>query len=363
MKRILLSLLVALALGLTGAGDALAKMGSTSKSSGGSSMGSKGSRTYDKPMERSLTPLPPGYGGTQNLGAPSSTRPGGLPNTPPAAPVAPPKPGAVDAQPLAPGAMRPGMTQPMGAAPMAMAQPPGFFQRNPFMAGLAGGLVGAGIGSMLFGHSPALAAASEAAPGASFMGLLVQLLLIGGLVWLGFRLFRGRREAPANPYAQPQAHAMHLEPQMMAAPPLQALPRVEKEFEPAAPDQEAFTEILLGIQSAWSDGDLAKMKRLATPEMVMFMSEDLNRNASEGLMNKVEKVALLKGDVTESWSENGFDYVTAVLVFQCVDYMVREDSGAVVSGSPSQPVQHAEAWTFVRSTGGGRWLLSAVEQV
>ena len=44
--------------------------------------------------------------------------------------------------------------------------------------------------------------------------------------------------------------------------------------------------------------------------------------------------------------------------------MVRADTGAVVKGSPSVPVNHTEAWTFVRAAGGqGRWLLSAVEQV
>ena len=241
-----------------------------------------------------------------------------------------------------------------------MAQP-GFFQRNPFMAGLAGGLVGAGIGSMLFGHSPALAEAGAAAPGASFLGLLLQLALIGGLVWLGVRMFRGRA-VDSGPVANPYLRAVpdqHVEPSMT----LLSAPRVEKEFEPTSADQQAFTEILQGVQQAWSEGNLAALRRWATPEVVSFLSEDLSRNTSEGLINKVENVALLKGDVSESWSENGFDYLTAVITFQCIDYMVRIDGGAVVSGSLTAPVQHTEAWTFMRSVSGGRWLLSAVQQV
>ncbi|TAN79895.1 MAG: Tim44 domain-containing protein [Magnetospirillum sp.] len=341
MKRIILSVLVALTLAFAGGGDALAKAGSTSKSSGGS-MGSKGSRTYDAPMERSLTPPT----------APS--RPAG----PPPAPVAPPRPGNVDAAPMPPQMARPGAVSPMGQ-PMAQ---PGFFQRNPFMAGLAGGLVGAGIGGMLFGHSPALAEAGAAAPGAGFLGLLLQLALIGGLVWLGVRIFRSRSATPGavgNPYLR-AAPGQHLEPELTAA---AAAPRVEKEFDPTAADQQAFTEILQGVQAAWSEGNLVALRRWATPEVVSFLSEDLSRNTSEGLINKVENVVLLKGDVSESWSENGFDYITAVLTFQCVDFMVRADTGAVASGSPTTPVQHTEAWTFVRSASGGRWLLSAVQQV
>ncbi|OAN42993.1 hypothetical protein A6A04_09845 [Paramagnetospirillum marisnigri] len=358
MKRIVFTALVALILAVAGMGDALAKAGSGSKSSGGS-FGSKGSRTHDAPMERSLTPPTMG-----TLGAPSGVqRPAG----PPPAPSTAPRPGNVDAAPLAPQSQlgRPGMA---GAA-MAPAAQPGFFQRNPFMAGLAGGLVGAGIGGMIFGHSPALAAAGESAPGAGMLGLLLQLLLIGGLVYLAVRLFRSRSQAagPAvgNPYMR-AAPDQHVEPALTGyapQPQAQLQPRIEQEFQPSADDQQAFTEILQGVQKAWSDGDLAGLRRWATPEVVSFLSEDMSRNASEGLINKVEQVALLKGDVSQSWSENGFDYLTAVLTFQCIDTMVRMDNGQVVGGSPSVPVQHTEAWTFVRSAQGGRWLLSAVEQV
>ncbi|CAA7616199.1 TIM44-like domain-containing protein [Magnetospirillum sp. SS-4] len=344
MKRIILTTLVALTLSLAGAADALARAGK----SGG--FGSKGSRTYDAPMQRSLTPPT------------SQAAPGGVPPAPQAAP----RPGAVDSAPLAPaGVARPGAMAP--AAGMA-AQSPGFFQRNPFMAGLAGGMIGAGIGGMLFGNSPAMAAASDASPGASMLGMLLQLALIGGLVWLAVRMFR-RRATPAgtaNPYARAAMPGQHAEPVMarqgaMTAAP--AAPRVEREFDASGDDQQAFTDILLGVQKAWSDGDLAGLRRWATPEVVMFLSEDLSRNTSEGLVNKVENVELLKGDVSESWSENGFDYLTAMITFECVDYMVRADTGAVASGSPDTPVQHTEAWTFVRSSSGGKWLLSAVEQV
>lgn len=344
MRHVVISALVALVLAIGGAGEALAKAGSSSKSSGGS-FGSRGSRTYDAPMERTLAPPP------------AQTRPAG----PPPVPQTAPRPGAVDSAPLAPaGAATSGLrsASPMGA-PLGQ---PSFFQRNPMMAGIAGGLLGAGIGSMLFGHSPALAAASDASPGASMLGLLLQLALIGGLVWLALRLFRSRAQ-PAGPVGNPYMRAApgeHVEPMIATAP---AQPRIEREFDPSGNDQDAFTEILLGVQKAWSDGNLLQLKRFATPEVVGFLSEDMSRNASEGLANKVENVTLLKGDVSESWSEDGFDYLTAILSFSCNDYMVSLDDGAVVKGNPGAVVTHTEAWTFVRSSSGGRWLLSAVQQV
>src|SRR5256885_8325072 len=81
--------------------------------------------------------------------------------------------------------------RPAPAAPIAGG---GFFQRHPFMAGLMGGFVGAGLASMLFGHS---AMAADASPTGSMLGLLLQLALIGGLGYLAYRLFFRRRTDPA----------------------------------------------------------------------------------------------------------------------------------------------------------------------
>jgi predicted lipid-binding transport protein (Tim44 family) len=356
MRQIFFSVLVAMAIALAGAGDALAKA-----KSGSGSFGSRGSRTFDRPMENTLTPP------SSVLKAPSAPSASQRPSGPPPMPQAAPRGGSFDSAPLPPAAApgtpmyRPGALG--SGAPMAPA-PSGFAQRNPFMAGMVGGLVGAGIGSMLFGHSPALAGASEMSPAGSMFGTLLQFALIVGGIWFVVRLLR-RRAAAAAPQVNPYIRASvpevggargHIEPVLVRQP-----PRVDKEFEAAGADQQAFTEILLGVQKAWSENDLAQLKLYGTPEIVSWLSMDLSRNASRGVINKVENVALVKGDVSESWHENGLDYLTAMLTFSCVDYMVQVDSGKVVEGDPRTPVQHTEAWTFVRSS-GGRWLLSAVEQ-
>jgi predicted lipid-binding transport protein (Tim44 family) len=245
------------------------------------------------------------------------------------------------------------MQQPRPAAPVAqqpamapqMAQQPGFFQRNPFMAGMMGGLVGAGIGSMLFGHSPAMAGYADASPGGAMLGTLLQIGLIALLAWLAFRLFRRRFGGEAMAYAGP-------------AP--QAAPKVAKEFEPSDADKQAFAGILTGVQQAWSAGDIASLRRFATPEIVSWLSEDLTADSSRGVRNVVEDVRLLKGDVIEAWREGGREYATAVLTFSARDYSL-DGSGKVVEGDPKAASESTEAWTFVRANGGG-WLLSAIER-
>lgn len=330
MRSRFIAVLAVLVIAAMPVADAFAKAGK------GSSLGSRGERTHDRPIERSYTP-------------------------PPAAAPAP-APG-VGAQPMYnPGAVKPQAQPGMAAAPMAqpMAQP-GFFQRNPFVTGMLGGLVGAGIGSMLFGHSPALAAASDAAPMASMLGTLLQLALIGGLVYLVVRLFRSRDAANAGAVNQRGGGDYALPSSAPVSVPSSAA-RVEKEFEPSEADKAAFATILAGVQKAWSDGNPHALRQYATPEVLGWMNDDLTKDQSQGLRNVVEDVVLLKGEVSESWSEGKTDYATAVMTFSAKDYTIRLQDGQVVEGNSSRAVEHTEAWTFVR-VNGGQWLLTAIEQV
>jgi predicted lipid-binding transport protein (Tim44 family) len=236
---------------------------------------------------------------------------------------------------------------------------PSFAQRHPFLSGLAGGFIGAGIAGMLFGHS---AWAADGSPMGSMLGLILQIAIIGGLIWLAIRLFRGGGGslfAGARAGASPGAGGYPRSVGAMAAP---AGARDPVEIPISEADYNEWSQILVGVQDAWSHADLAKMRRYLTPEMLGYFNEQLSEEASRGVKNKVEDVQLLKGDVEEAWAEGNFEYVTARLRWSARDYTVRADTGQVVEGDPNRPVEASEVWTFVRSR-GGHWLLSAIQQV
>jgi predicted lipid-binding transport protein (Tim44 family) len=130
---------------------------------------------------------------------------------------------------------------------------------------------------------------------------------------------------------------------------------------------QAFQAIHAAVQEAWSTGELARLRPLMTPEMLSYFSEELTRNASQGVRNIVSDVELLKGELSESWEEGDLQYATAYLKWRAIDYLVRAgrapgDSDAPVSGDPRRPVEAEEMWTFVRRR-GGQWLLSAIQQI
>lgn len=118
------------------------------------------------------------------------------------------------------------------------------------------------------------------------------------------------------------------------------------------------------MQAAWSNGDLAELRRHVTPEMLSYFAEELAENQSQGVVNRVEQVELLRGDLREAWDEGRLQYATSLLHWRALDYTVRVDrhpgdTDYVASGDPHQPAEAAEIWTFARSP-GGHWLLSAI---
>ena len=213
-----------------------------------------------------------------------------------------------------------------------------------------GGLVGAGIGSMLFGGH----FFGEGAGG--LLGAMLQLLLLALVVGVAVSFFR-RRPSPLSSTGYRPPTSLPPSGAVPGAAPVAA----PVEFALAPADLAAFETLLKDMQAAWSAGDLAALQHLATAEMLALFISQLDDDRAKGLENRVEQVRLLKGDVNESWREGPLDYATVTMCWSAVDYTVRRDSDAVVGGDPRAPVQNTELWTFVRRRGGS-WQLSAIQQ-
>ena len=302
----------------------------------GGSFGSRGSRTFQAspptrtapaqtaPVERSMTPAP----------APGTTR------------------------------------QQTGAQQATSPQRTGLFggglggslMRGILIGGLFGMLLGYGFGGM-----------------AGALGFLMQLLLIGANVWMAMALFRSR-QTPAMAGGAPApsgGSGFGREPLSREAAPRKAggftvpsiggsaasQPAEEPVFEHIRLDQadlDTFQQRLSEVQDAFSREDHAALRRLSTPEMVSFFSEELAGNARRGVVNEVSGVHLLQADVSEAWREDGSDYATTALRYEAVDVLRDRATGDLAGGS-EQPTETVELWTFVREN-GGEWKLSAIQE-
>ena len=258
--------------------------------------------------------------------------------------------------------------RPAGPGLSAPATQGSFFSRHPFLSGMMGGLLGAGLFGMLFGGGFGGGLAGMA----GFLGLLLQIALIGGLVFLGLRLYRawaanrGRPAAPAYAYGGAAATDGPMARQAMltaggnatgnatASVATQPIAIVESDY-------HAFEARLGDIQAAYSAGDLGRLRGLTTAEMAGYFAEQLAANAQRGVENKVEAVKLEQGDLSEAWREGNVEYATVAMRFSLLDYARRLADGRVVEGNDRARTEATEIWTFVRDR-GGPWLLSAIQQ-
>jgi len=236
-------------------------------------------------------------------------------------------------------------------SPYSTGYRPGFFGGGLF-GSLAAGFLGAGLFGLLFGHG----FFGGMLGFGSFFGLILQLVLIYFAVKFFFSWLQ-RRNTPASAYASggtgygfsPSGGGFGAGAAAPASTPITV----------GKADYEAFERLLGDIQAAYSAEDLNALRARVTPEMLSYFSEQLSRNASRGLVNRVSDVRLLQGDLSEAWREGDSEYATVAMRFALVDSMLDRASGRLVEGG--RPEEVTEVWTFVRARGGA-WVLSAIQQ-
>lgn len=257
----------------------------------------------------------------------------------------------------APGSAQPfnrSFTQP-GSRSFGPAMGGGFFNRpgGGLMRGLAAGFLGAGLFGLLFGGG----LFSGIGGLSSILGLLLQIALIVFLIRLAMSWWQ-RRSMSEPAYAGANlgsGTASNFRRGMGFGMGSGSAPL---EIQPA--DYEAFERLLGEIQAAWSDEDVARLRRLATPEMVSYFERDLEENRARNQVNKVSATKLLQGDLAEAWHEGDTDYASVAMRFSLVDRMLERGTGRMVGGS-EQPAEVVEVWTFLRPR-GSNWMLSAIQQ-
>lgn len=229
---------------------------------------------------------------------------------------------------------------------------------------LMGGLLGAGLfgllsGSGLFGGAAGMA---------GMLGLLLQVALIGGLIWLAMSLFRRRSQpaaaAPMGRQAGPGVQSYASTPAGGFAAPAAASPAVTQPLALEQADYEAFERLLVRIQDSYGREDLPALRAIATHEMANYFGEDIAENQRKGIHNLVSDAKLLQGDLSEAWREPDAEYATVAMRFSLVATDVERGTGRIVSGSSDRPIELTEIWTFVRKPGSNAngWKLSAIQQ-
>jgi len=309
---------------------------SNARAGGGSSLGSRGSRTYSRPAP-----------------APSQSTPYRQ-----ATPQQAPKP--LSSQPPPPPQQAP---QPAGG---------GFF-RN-MAGGMLGGIAGGMLGGMLFRSLGFGGGMDGGWGGAGGSGIgLFEILLIGGAIYLIYRYLKNKRES-AQPgqnyyttdnYREPPPYQPAEPPPVPPSNDLAAGISQIRQFDPSFDEQrfcDQVMDIFFKIQSAWMNRDLSLAGALLTPEVRSTFQKDIDRFLQERRVNHLENIAVRKVEIAEAWQESGQDYLTTLIYANLLDYTTDDATGQLVEGSKTDPVKFEEYWTFTRPAGNNQWQLTAINQ-
>ena len=248
-------------------------------------------------------------------------------------------------------------------APAPVQQPGG----GGFMRSMAGGMMGGLLGGMLF-SSFAGAGEGVGGMGGSGIGLFEILLLVGG-GFLIFRYIKKRQVAGSSLLAGQEGSGFPLSGNELSPEPqpggvetgLAYIRQMDPSFDVGRFNDLAM-DIFFKIQGAWMSRDFAPVAGLLSDEMKEIFQRDLNQLLRNKQVNRLENIAVRKVESAEVWQEAGQDYVTVSIYANLLDYTVDDLSGAVVSGSKTEPIKFEEFWTFTRSVGNNPWQLSAINQ-
>ena len=250
-------------------------------------------------------------------------------------------------------------------------QQPGMMpQSGGFMRGLGTAVLGGFLGSMLF-SGLAHGFGGIGGLGGSGFGM-IEILLLGGLAYFLYRKFRSPAVASnygsmqyqnSEPYTQytPASASARETPATNGQIDFRSLTMMDRSFEPDRFLKSA-QDIFFKVQGAWNKQDTAALSALCGRELMQTWEEELSRLRAQNQQNRMENIALRESEISEVWTENGEDFITVRLRANLLDYTIDAGTGAVVSGSNSDPIQFEEYWTFNRPVGPNSWKLTAVQQ-
>ncbi|WP_432736035.1 Tim44 domain-containing protein [Maridesulfovibrio sp. FT414] len=237
--------------------------------------------------------------------------------------------------------------------------------------GIFGGLLaGTFLGSMLGGFG-------------GMGGGFFNLLIIGLLVYLGFKFFKSRsrnsdnvyqqgnyqrgptqssgngvNNSNADPYARREDAAKNAWEHLSSKPSgnagagsvADAGPTISR---PAGFDEEEFLEgakaVYNRLQKSWDNRDMNDIAQFATSDVV----DEIRRQAQEDPGPSLTEVMMVNARLLEVKEDGGKTMATVYY-----DVLLREDS------SQSQPSQVREVWHFIKESGGNAmWKLDGIQQL
>jgi predicted lipid-binding transport protein (Tim44 family) len=243
---------------------------------------------------------------------------------------------------------------------------------SPFARGLAGGVMGGFLGSMLFGgmaHGGGVGGV-----GGSGIGL-IEILLLAGLGYFLYRKFirpkamAGNtgpgftRQADTGAGLFPGTAIPRHVPENPEEDPLVAGVReiwsVDNGFDPDG-FKETAQDLFFKVQAGWTRRDVSILAPYVGEPLLSEYARDFETLKQQGRINRMENIAVRGVDLVDAGVQDNEKFVTVRFTANLLDYTVDEASGKVVDGDAENAVKFEETWTFAAPAGSQAWKLEGI---
>ena len=259
--------------------------------------------------------------------------------------------------------------------PLSSQQPLGNsgFARPSLLKSLGAGVAGGLLGGMLFrsfGGGGMGGGMMNGMGGGGGIGLL-EILLLGGVLFLVYKLFMKSRQSGQSSYPNVDSSSDGASDLMRRAKSsgwsgaFASSPASFSEPMDSAEDiqTDLATDLFFRVQGAWGNRDLMSIRDFLESDAKAFLEQEISHLKAQGRINRLENIAVRGVEVAESWEERGMNFSTVRYTANLLDFTVDERTQQVVEGSRTEPVKFEEYWTFSKNAGSSNWKLSAIQQL
>jgi predicted lipid-binding transport protein (Tim44 family) len=242
-----------------------------------------------------------------------------------------------------------------------------------FTRGLAGGVMGGFLGSMLFGG----AAHGMGAGGFGGSGIgLFEILLLAGVAYFVYQWFARRKVLAANtgqaapPDRNPSSRLFsglgasqetqdnRVEDPLVTG--VREIWAVDDSFDPDS-FKETAQDLFFKIQAGWTRRDASVLKPFVGDQLLDEYEQHFNDLKQQGRLNRLENIAVRNVELMAAGVQDREIFVTVRFTANLLDYTVDEKSGTIVKGDSENSVKFDEAWTFAAPVGSRAWKLEGIE--
>ena len=126
---------------------------------------------------------------------------------------------------------------------------------------------------------------------------------------------------------------------------------------------EIASDVFFKVQAGWTRRDIASYRHLLGDQLASEYERHFAEMKEQGVLSKLESIAIRNVEIVVAGSENGEDFVTVLFTANLLDYKVDEKSGDIIEGSDTEPVKFVEEWTWARPIRTEDWKLEGIKVI